>query len=259
MSLKYEKAKSEIVKRINALSPVHSLHNVFRDFTSLSAYTISNRVDRLQYEDREAQYMNIIRKYSRKEANLFAEMLALTTMGLEDRAGDVLGEVYMELEISNRTAGQFFTSYDVSKLMAEMTVEGTLEEMKVNGSITVNEPAVGGGVTIIAMAEALKERGLNYQKCMKVVCNDIDADLVKMCYVQLSLLGIDAIVARGDTITQKFDDFWYTPIHILNKAQELKEQRTKSMVEKMQQITKRMDHIAIPAAELQDPVQLSLF
>src|SRR5690625_629790 len=259
MGLEYEKAKSEIVKRINSLSPVNSLHKVIREFTSLAAYTISNRDDRQQYESREAQYMNIIKNYSQDEANLFAEMLALTTMGLDDRAGDLLGEVYMELEISNRQAGQFFTSYDVAKLMAEMTVESTLEEIKVNGAITVNEPAVGGGVTIIAMAEALKEREINYQKCMKVICNDIDADLVKMCYVQLSLLGIDAIVARGDTITQKFDGFWYTPIHVMNKAQELKEQRTKAMTEKMQQITKEMDHIAIPVAELKEPVQLSLF
>lgn len=35
---------------------------------------------------------------------------------------DVLGEVYMELELGNKWKGQFFTPYHVSQAMASVTL-----------------------------------------------------------------------------------------------------------------------------------------
>ena len=57
---------------------------------------------------------------------------------------------------------------------------------------------------IIAAAKVLKERGLNYQRCMKVVGQDLDWRGVYMAYVQLSLLGIDAIVVQGNTLAEPY-------------------------------------------------------
>ena len=54
---------------------------------------------------------------------------------------------------------------------------------------------------IIAAAKVLKDRGINYQKCMRVVAQDLDWKAVYMCYVQLSLLGINAVVVQGNTLT----------------------------------------------------------
>ena len=55
---------------------------------------------------------------------------------------------------------------------------------------------------IIAAAKVLKDRGINYQKCMQVVAQDLDWKAVYMCYVQLSLLGINAVVVQGNTLIE---------------------------------------------------------
>ena len=70
--------------------------------------------------------------------------------------------------------------------------------------ITINEPTCGGGGMIIAAADVLKRRGINYQRCMKVFAQDLDWKCVYMCYVQLSLLGVDAVVVQGDTLCDPY-------------------------------------------------------
>lgn len=228
--LNYEKSQKEIIRRMQRLSPKYGMHNVFRDFTTLAACTISNSIDKQQWQHREDLYMRTIEKYDKKEANTFAEIFALVTLGLSGgRMGDFLGELYMQLEIGNKNSGQFFTPYHVSKLMSQL---GEVKPNE-NGIIELNEPAVGSGGMVIAYAENMKRQGFNYQTQLRVICNDIDYNVVKMCYIQLSLLGIDAVVMQGDTITLKMNEYWYTPMHFMNKVREQEENKTKNMVEGM--------------------------
>lgn len=56
------------------------------------------------------------------------------------------------------------------------------------------------GGMVIAAAQVLQEKGINYQRVLDVVCQDLDWTAVYMCYVQLSLLGVKAIVAQGEHI-----------------------------------------------------------
>ena len=48
----------------------------------------------------------------------------------------------------------------------------------------------------------MKERGIDYQKMLKVVAQDLDWKAVYMTYVQLSLLGINGIVTQGNTLEE---------------------------------------------------------
>lgn len=57
---------------------------------------------------------------------------------------------------------------------------------------------------VIAAAEVLKERGVDYQKKMNVVAQDLDWKSVYMCYLQLGLLGIPAICVQGNTLTEPY-------------------------------------------------------
>lgn len=228
----YERSKKEIRKIMKSIAGKYRLYQVFRDFIVLSACTISNRVDKSQFESREKMYMDTIAKYDKEEADKFAEMLALTVLAYESKMGDFIGELYMEMEFGNEDTGQFFTPYHVSKLMAGLV--DVRPDKK--GIITLNEPASGSGGMIVAYAERLMLEGINYQKQLRVVCNDIDYDVVKMCYIQLSLLGIDAVVMQGDTITLKMNEIWYTPMHILNKVREQRENRTKQMIDAMNKL-----------------------
>ena len=73
----------------------------------------------------------------------------------------------------------------------------------------------GSGGMIIAAAVVMKNQGINYQSAMEVVAHDLDWRSVHMCYVQLSLLGISAIVAQGDTLSEPFIQGEYPESRIL--------------------------------------------
>ena len=126
----------------------------------------------------------------------FVKMLAMLTETLETDMSDALGDIYMRAGLGNKNTGQFFTPYPVSAACAEMSIPKDIPD----GILTINEPSCGGGGMIIAAADVLKKRGINYQKRMDVVAQDLDWKGVYMCYVQLSLLGVKATVVQGDTL-----------------------------------------------------------
>ena len=84
-----------------------------------------------------------------------------------------------------------------------------------NEKFHVNEPTCGGGGSIIAVAQVLKENNVNYQNVMEVVAQDLDWKCVYMCYLQLSLLGISAAVVQGDTLQQPYVEGLTETSHIL--------------------------------------------
>lgn len=73
-----------------------------------------------------------------------------------------------------------------------------------NERVTLNEPSCGSGGMVIATARAMLEKGIDYQKKLKVIAQDLDWKAVYMCYVQLSLYGIDAEVIQGNTLTDPY-------------------------------------------------------
>ena len=60
--------RKEIVKSIVNLSQRHSRHQVFRDWVEMSAISIANAVDKAQFEQREARYLDIVKPNPRKKA-----------------------------------------------------------------------------------------------------------------------------------------------------------------------------------------------
>ena len=215
--MQYKKSQKEIKNLIQGMAGKYSSYDIFRDFIVLSACAISNSVDKVQWEKREKMYMSTIRKYQKDEAEKFAEMLALMTLAYESRMGDFIGELYMSMEFGDKHTGQFFTPYHVSKLVSDLTYK----DKKDDPVITLNEPTCGSGGMIVAFAESMKAEDRNYQTDLRVICNDLDFDAVRMCYIQLSLLGIDAIVYQKNTLAPLDDppgEIWYTPIHLLNKV-----------------------------------------
>jgi hypothetical protein len=228
-----DECQKALVKLIQSFSHGHHLHTVFSDFVELSALAISNGVDLSQHEAREKRYLDVVGKYKREEVERFPQMFGLLVESFEMRvqamrkagAGgfamasggltDILGETYMMLELGNARAGQFFTPYHVSRLMAMMTIGDGGEAVKQDGFMRLQEPACGAGGMVIATAESLHDAGLNYQQAMHATCIDIDPCCVHMAYIQLSLLHIPAIVVHGNALTLDVWGLWYTPAHIM--------------------------------------------
>lgn len=208
---------NNIIKSIEKLRGKYDTWNIFSDFLSMGAISIRNSADLKGREKREKEYLDITNKYNPKELEIFSKMLAELILGLEKEPSDILGQVFMELNISNKWQGQFFTPMSISNLMSELTVEGIGEHIKAKGYITLDEPSSGGGAMIIGFANAMRKKGYNYQTQLYVNARDLDIKAVQMCYIQLSLLGIAANVQHGDTITLKIFDEWQTPFFILNR------------------------------------------
>lgn len=83
-----------------------------------------------------------------------------------------------------------------------------------NNPQLIHEPCCGSGSNLIAMANAMKNRGFNYQKNAYFVAQAIDPTVAKMCYIQMSLLGIPGIVIVGNSLTNPMQgDYWFTPFH----------------------------------------------
>lgn len=197
--------KKDIIKIINSIAGKYSAYEVFTDWIRCFALSISNSCqwnhDKV-WQDREQLYLDTIKRYTIKDVRKFVEMRDLLIETLEDNPTDVLGQIYMESGMGSKAAGQFFTPFHLSLACAKLVV-ADMEPDK-NGLYWINEPSCGGGGMIIAAAVALKEKGVDYQRKMRVVAQDLDWKGVYMCYLQLSLLGINAVCVQGNTLAEPY-------------------------------------------------------
>ena len=168
----------------------------------MSAYAISNALDVSPVRDyREKQYMDIISKYKDDETIRVAEMLRTVTEAYEENPEqDFLGTVFMELDMGNPYAGQFFTPYNISRLLAQIATPDPATEISKNGYVQVNEPCVGGGAMLIACANELRRHGFDCSWQMWYEGQDVSYVAALMAYIQTSLLGMAGVIIVADTL-----------------------------------------------------------
>lgn len=200
----------EIIKKIDSMSGSKSSFQVFSDWVKCTALSIAQSV--YYREKRERQFLETIAEYPKDE---FAKMTAMLTETFEGKFGDVLGNLFMMSGWGNKNTGQFFTPYSLSLACAN------LQDYSKEDIVEMNEPSAGAGGMVIAVAQTMKEQGVNYQNKLRVVAQDLDWNALYMCYIQLSLLGIDAKCVQGDTLENKKienfgDNVFLTPMHLLN-------------------------------------------
>lgn len=204
----------EIVKIIISMSGSYSPSIIFDDWIKLMALTLANNPHIFEdetWEYREQQYLDTIKKYNESEIEKFTYMYAILIKLFESKICDYLGEIYMKCEMGNGRLGQFFTPFHLSELTSKIVGLKTNE----SGIYEVYEPTCGGGGMILAYAKYLQDEGINYQKKMRVVAQDLDWRGVYMTYVQCSILGIKAKVCQGDTLAEPIvkerHRIFYTP------------------------------------------------
>lgn len=216
----------EFIKLMDSLCGRHNRWEIWKDAMWLFATTISNAVDPRHREKREQQYLDIAKRYSKAEMDTFAELFAQLVLILERKRGycDFLGELYMMLGLGNDAGGQFFTPYDVCRMMAKVTMSDVQEKVAQQGWISVNDPACGAGATLIAAADIMyNDYKLNFQTSVMFAGQDIDYTTGLMCYIQLSLCGCAGYVHIGNTLTNPMtghvlfgdegENTWYTPMY----------------------------------------------
>lgn len=208
--------KKEMIRLLKETADHQDRYRVFSDCMEMLALTISNHADRTQYQEREARYLELAKNYSRGELEAFGQILAHLQAALHADYQDYLGQVFMESGLGNSDRGQFFTPFEVSQMIAELQF-GTelLSTIQERGFATLLEPAAGSGGMVVAAAKVMMGMGVNFQTSCHATCIDIDHKAVHMAYIQISLIGMPAVVIHGDTLRMKEHSRWYTPMHVM--------------------------------------------
>lgn len=216
--------EKEFLKIFKELTASHRSWDVWSDFIIMAACSFSNAVDKSHYKEREERYLQIIKKYNKEEQQLFPALLAMTVLALEENPEqDFLGHIFIMLDFADRWKQQQFTPYHICELMAQISMDNVVEQVRENGYFTIGDPCCGAGATLIAGIHAAKKKlqkaGINYQNHILVAAQDIDETVALMCYIQLSLLGVAAYVKIGNSLTNPIseydttENYWFTPIY----------------------------------------------
>lgn len=227
--------KKFILDSIKTLGKKYGTHESFRDVVTCCAYSFANAVD--FKEERENEYLRIINKYSDEERELFPQILTSLVEEYEkaEEPIDILGDVYENLELTKKGSAQFFTPLEVCKVMAKMTInkEQTENSIKNKGYINVSDPACGSGRNLYAAYNELLDSKVS-NKNILLVGDDIDLTCCCMTYIQLSLMGANAIVNHQDTLTMDKYDTFYTISYLMNKELQEKLSKEKEIDEEIE-------------------------
>lgn len=213
---------TEIVKLFNALTGARQIWELWEDAMIMFATMLSNAVDKRFYDKREEMFKNVASKYSEKEIQIFLQIFAEIVNQLEaEPEQDFLGDLYMQLDLGSHWHGQFFTPYNVCKMMADLQTpsEISFDDAK---PVTITDCACGGGALLVASAHAYRKKmaeiGINAQDFVCLYAQDLSMVAALMCYIQISLQGYAGKIKIGDSLLHPMldsdngSDIWYTPM-----------------------------------------------
>ena len=205
-----EPSISNIVKKIQSTDQKYNYDEIFFDWIKSMFYAYANSCNSDGYEDREEKFSRLAEKHGAKTMQVFYECQAELVMLFEEKGiDDYLGKIHHQLGVHNKMKGQFFTPFHLAKMMAETQVSGVIKELE-KGKIKITDQACGSACLLLAMLAVLKEKGINYQKNVMIVCSDLDENAIQMAYIQLSLSGAAAKCENKNALTGEIFGSWVT-------------------------------------------------
>ena len=147
--------------------------DLFKDAIEFLALKIMVNTDFKIEKENTDKYFKLSQKYSNKDLkiNLIIKLICELISHFKEYFFDYLGELYMKVinEFGKPTKGQFFTPYNVSRMMATMLYKPINNNGKL---ITVNDPCCGSGGMCIAFIEMLDKKKINYLQDYLFYLND---------------------------------------------------------------------------------------
>jgi len=194
---------NDFIKILEHIKPSKSPYEIFNDWLVMTAAALYSWKQDASVEE---EYKEISEQYEKEEIEKHGRLLEITVNALEEKEQDFLGEIFTEANLTNTSGGQFFTPYHVSLMMAKMII-GEPHKLPIGRICRINDPTCGAGGMLIAGAMVLKEREFDFQKDALFVGQDIDARCARMAYIQLSLLGVPAVIHHMNTLTMQ--EYWH--------------------------------------------------
>jgi hypothetical protein len=204
---------------MNQVTNMQPLWQIWDDLIFFASTSISQQI--VQNQEREEDFNKRLGRYDKATQVLFEEMFGEIMLAFEQEGFvDVLGGVYMQLDLSNHWKGQCFTPDHVCQMMAMITFEDKTEQIKQRGYVSVMDPTCGGGAMLIAYAKVCRDREMDYQHDVLFIGQDIDPVVARMCHISMSLLGMAGLVRIGNSLTMEIHEVLYTPTFFTRKFHE---------------------------------------
>ena len=197
-------AVRDFVRIINELDRSKHRDEVFRDFCELAYCALAKRAcpDKVQRDALETQYMEVVGRYRNKDdIRRMPELLAIMAGTIGNGGCDFLGMVAGELGVLDAKLGQFFTPYEVSRMMAEMTLTDAKAIIEAEGFITIDEPAAGAGGMLLAVADTIEGIGFELETSVWFRATELSRATYHMAYLQLTARGLAGQVIHGNSIS----------------------------------------------------------
>ena len=153
---------------LNQFKKSKNMFQIFSDVMEICSISEHQHIYNLGWKPKddnykllEKKYLELINDYEKPDRDLMVKFYStLKIFFIQGNYGDVLGEVYISLELGNKRNGQFFTPYHISKMMAEMTMTGIEEAIRNQGYFSASDPCSGAGGMLIAASDLLKTRNI---------------------------------------------------------------------------------------------------
>jgi type I restriction-modification system DNA methylase subunit len=132
--------QKDFVRELQQHHNGHAPYRVFEGWCEMAFCAMAKRTaaTRKDADDLEARYMRLVGSLG--DVSRFGDMLGMLTLDIHENGRDFLGPIAGEVSALNAGAGQFFTPFDVSYMMARMTLaDCDLDKPE----IRVCEPACG--------------------------------------------------------------------------------------------------------------------
>lgn len=257
----------EFIKGLEKLDRSRSIGETFRDMMEMAycAHAKLMAPTDERAEELEARYMGLVDRFQNKDTvRAFPDLIGLAWDTVAAGGIDFLGQVSSEISVLDTRNGQFFTPYEVSRLIAEMTLFDMNRVIEEKGYIRVSEPACGAGGMVLAAADMLERMGYNYALTMLVEAVDVSPLAYYMTYLQLTWRGVTAHVVRGNTLSMEvFESAWTITTrwfksvhgHLFDRPEEVEptqQPATVATTETVEQIEPEPDY-------LDEPIQMALF
>ena len=155
--------RKRFIKAFESLAHHRERHDVLADFLDMGVCAIRKTTlpPGPAADAIEDQYMAVVKRNAVEDVRKMPELLTITALAVQEGGCDFLGQVVADLELINGHMGQFFTPYDVSRMIAEMTLRDAGDLIREKGFVTVAEPASGAGGMIIAAADVIEKQGFD--------------------------------------------------------------------------------------------------
>lgn len=173
----------------------------FETFLDLSTSALAARSGLNDRDRHEAEYRATAARVGAGAVERSARLLAIAVRGLSaphDFLGPIAGDD--RVQSLNRHLGQFFTPFEVCRLLALMTLQDARAVLADRGCLRIGEPACGSGAMVLAAAAVLQAQEVSPADVW-FECADLSSLAVSMAYVQMSLAGLAGEVCERNSLT----------------------------------------------------------